>query len=61
MKERRRVLESVRHGDAETVTRVDGRGPPLVVLPSYGRDGLEDFDCFTDLLVEAESVFRTWA
>jgi pimeloyl-ACP methyl ester carboxylesterase len=52
MKERRRILEGVRVGDVEIVTCVDGGGSPLVVLPSYGRDGLEDFDCFTDLLVE---------
>jgi pimeloyl-ACP methyl ester carboxylesterase len=53
MKERRRVLESVRAGAVEIVTCVDGGGPPLVVLPSFGRDGLEDFDPFTDLLVKA--------
>jgi pimeloyl-ACP methyl ester carboxylesterase len=53
MNERRRVLESVRVGDIEIATCIEGDGPPLLVLPSYGRDGLEDFDRFTDLLVKA--------
>jgi pimeloyl-ACP methyl ester carboxylesterase len=48
-----RRLETVRNGAAEIATRIDGAGPTLVVLPSYGRDGLDDFDVFTDLLVDA--------
>lgn len=51
---KQRVFETVRAGCSEIVTCIDGEGPPLVVLPSYGRDGLHDFDRFTDLLVEAD-------
>jgi pimeloyl-ACP methyl ester carboxylesterase len=43
----------VSNGDAVIETYVDGRGPALVVLPSYGRDGGEDFDEFSELVVRA--------
>jgi pimeloyl-ACP methyl ester carboxylesterase len=43
----------VSNGDAVIETYVNGRGPALVVLPSYGRDGGEDFDAFSELLAEA--------
>ncbi len=33
-------------GDGSIVTLVDGVGPALVVLPSYGRDGGLDYDDF---------------
>lgn len=29
------------------------KGPTLVVLPSYGRDGLDDFDNFTGRIADA--------
>lgn len=32
-------------------TRVDGRGPAVVVIPSYGRDAGSDFDALTASLV----------
>ena len=51
MKQRR--FETVRDGTRQIVTCVDGAGPPLVLLPSYGRDGLQDFDLFSDMLVAA--------
>ena len=47
-----RHRETVAVGTARIVTCVDGTGPALVVLPSYGRDGLGDFDRFTDGIVE---------
>ena len=53
MTERRRNSEIVSEGDVRIETYVDGSGPALVVLPSYGRDGAEDFDKFTDLVVKA--------
>ena len=46
-----RHLETVKVGRAEIVTCIDGSGPTLVVLPSYGRDGFDDFDRFTDRIV----------
>jgi pimeloyl-ACP methyl ester carboxylesterase len=33
-------------GDSSIVTLVDGLGPAIVVLPSYGRDGSLDYDDF---------------
>jgi hypothetical protein len=38
------------------MTCTDGEGPTLVVLSSYGRDSLHDFDCFTDQIVAASSA-----
>ena len=43
----------VRRGNVVIETYVDGRGPTMVILPSYGRDGGEDFDDITCRLVEA--------
>src|SRR6202012_592043 len=34
-------------------TLVQGEGPVLVVLPSYGRDGMADFDHFANLIARA--------
>jgi pimeloyl-ACP methyl ester carboxylesterase len=49
----------VARGDACIETYIDGSGPALVVLPSYGRDGGEDFDEFTKLVADAGfSVLR---
>jgi pimeloyl-ACP methyl ester carboxylesterase len=48
-----------RHGEIVTAgpvsieTYIDGDGPDVVVLPSYGRDGGDDFDPFTAALVDA--------
>jgi len=48
-----------RHGEIVTTgpvsieTYVDGDGPDVVVLPSYGRDGGDDFDPFTAALIDA--------
>jgi pimeloyl-ACP methyl ester carboxylesterase len=44
---------TVTAGPVSTETYVDGNGPDVVVLPSYGRDGGEDFDPFTAALVDA--------
>jgi pimeloyl-ACP methyl ester carboxylesterase len=40
-------------GQASIDTRVDGHGPPVVVIPSYGRDAGGDFDPLTTALVAA--------
>ncbi len=37
----------------EIETYVDGAGPAFVILPSYGRDGGEDYDDITARVVEA--------
>jgi len=48
-----------RHGEIVTTgpvsieTYIDGDGPDVVVLPSYGRDGGDDFDPFTATLIDA--------
>jgi pimeloyl-ACP methyl ester carboxylesterase len=47
MSDRSHRFETVHTGNTRIVTCVDGIGPMLVVLPSYGRDGLRDFDPFT--------------
>ena len=41
------------HGAVSIETYVDGDGPAVVVIPSYGRDGGEDFDPFTAALTDA--------
>ena len=51
MAERPRRFEIVDVGASRIATCVDGDGPALVVLPSCGRDGLGDFDHFTDGIV----------
>lgn len=53
MSEPRRNSALVRNADVEIETYVDGEGPALVILPSYGRDGGADFDDITTRLLEA--------
>ena len=43
----------VRSTGIEIETYINGEGPALVVLPSYGRDGGEDFDNITKRVVQA--------
>jgi pimeloyl-ACP methyl ester carboxylesterase len=43
----------VASGAATIETYVDGDGPAVVIIPSYGRDGGEDFDPLTAALVDA--------
>jgi pimeloyl-ACP methyl ester carboxylesterase len=47
------ISEMVSNGDALIETYVEGRGPALVLLPSYGRDGGKDFDAFSGLVARA--------
>ncbi|SPM27057.1 alpha/beta fold hydrolase [Mycobacterium terramassiliense] len=49
----RRRSEIVTTGAASIETYVDGRGPAVVIIPSYGRDGAKDFDSLTATLVNA--------
>jgi pimeloyl-ACP methyl ester carboxylesterase len=53
MSERRRNIEIVGEDDVRIETYVDGDGPPFVILPSYGRDSVDDFDPLTSSLAEA--------
>jgi pimeloyl-ACP methyl ester carboxylesterase len=48
-----RYSEIVTTGPVSIETYIDGDGPDVVVLPSYGRDGGADFDPFTATLVGA--------
>ena len=48
-----RPFRIVRHGNADIQVFVQGSGPAVVVLPSYGRDSAEDYDEFTKQLVKA--------
>ena len=43
----------MRRNGVEIETWVDGDGPSFVILPSYGRDGGDDFDDLTARLVQA--------
>ncbi|EPS25548.1 hypothetical protein PDE_00482 [Penicillium oxalicum 114-2] len=43
----------VRSGEANIQVLVQGAGPTVVLLPSYGRDGGDDYNYFTHSLVEA--------
>jgi pimeloyl-ACP methyl ester carboxylesterase len=45
--------EIVAAGPASIETYVDGDGPDVVILPSYGRDGGHDFDPITAALASA--------
>ena len=45
--------EIVTAGAASIETYVDGHGPAVVIIPSYGRDGGEDFDFLSATLVDA--------
>ncbi|HUE34957.1 MAG TPA: hypothetical protein VMQ38_19240 [Mycobacterium sp.] len=48
---RRSEIVTTRAASIETY--VDGSGPAVVVIPSYGRDGGEDFDPLSAALVDA--------
>lgn len=43
----------VRSGEANIQVLIQGAGPTVVILPSYGRDGGDDYNYFTDSLVDA--------
>ncbi|KAJ5890333.1 uncharacterized protein N7473_006561 [Penicillium subrubescens] len=43
----------VRSGEANIQVLVQGAGPTVVLLPSYGRDGGDDYNYFTNSLVDA--------
>ena len=45
-----RVLLS--RGGVQIETYIDGDGPSLIILPSYGRDGGVDYDRFTTLVAQ---------
>ena len=51
MHKEERTLRNVQRDGVEILVAIEGEGPSLVVLPSYGRDGFKDFDEFTDRLV----------
>jgi hypothetical protein len=48
-------LVATRNATIETL--VQGESPVLVVLPSYGRDGIADFDRFANLIACSELTF----
>lgn len=48
-----RTSAIVRRSGVEIETYVDGNGPTLVILPSYGRDGGEDYDDITARTAQA--------
>jgi hypothetical protein len=54
-----------RHSDMVTTgavsieTYVDGNGPAVVILPSYGRDGGDDFEPFTVALAMVTIISPT--
>ena len=48
-----RTGATIRRPGVEIETYVDGDGPALVILPSYGRDGGEDFDDITARTIRA--------
>ena len=49
----KRIGEFARRCDIKLETYVDGEGPALIILPSYGRDGGEDYDDIAGRLVQA--------
>ena len=52
----------VDNGKARIETYIEGSGPALVVLPSYGRDGGEDYDAFAAAIARGGfSVFSASA
>ena len=53
MAERRRNARVVSGHDIRIETLVDGNGPALVILPSYGRDSTEDYDAFVERVAGA--------
>lgn len=48
-----RRSENVTTATASITTYTDGHGPPIVILPSYGRDGGHDFDPLTATLARS--------
>ena len=48
-----RVIETVSNGNAVIETLVDGKGPSVVMLPSFGRDVGADFDEFAEMIAKA--------
>jgi pimeloyl-ACP methyl ester carboxylesterase len=48
-----RRSEIVTAGAASIETYVDGHGPAVAIIPSYGRDGGEDFDFLSAALMDA--------
>jgi pimeloyl-ACP methyl ester carboxylesterase len=48
-----RCSEIVTTRTASIETYIDGHGPAIVILPSYGRDGGRDFDSLTATLAQA--------
>ena len=48
-----RLTELVSNGDAIIETLIDGKGPAIVMLPSYGRDVGADFNEFAEIVAEA--------
>ena len=48
-----RPRETVTVGAVSIETYIDGRGPTIVIVPSYGRDGGRDFDPLTATLAQA--------
>ena len=53
MADHARPLQTIRMGEVEIATAVEGDGPTLVMSPSYGRDGLADFDHVAEGLAAA--------
>ena len=49
----KRNSELIKSGNVSIEVFKDGSGPAIVVLPSYGRDGAEDFDRFSKAMAEA--------
>ncbi len=47
------VTEMVSNGDAVIETFLNGKGPSIVMLPSYGRDVGADFDEFAEIVAQA--------
>jgi pimeloyl-ACP methyl ester carboxylesterase len=48
-----RHSEIVTTGEVSIETYIDGHGPAVVIVPSYGRDGGRDFDPLTATLAQA--------
>jgi len=48
-----RRSEIVTAGAVSIETYVEGQGPAVVIIPSYGRDGAKDFDPLSAALVDA--------
>jgi hypothetical protein len=49
----KRKSEFSKNGGVEIETYIDGEGPAFVILPSYGRDGGDDYDAITARVVNA--------